>query len=80
MKSFQNHALNRLIQLFVLKGSNIAETEKSVYLYNILLKILKVSYNDRKKMICDDFLVNLKVNSYRELCWKEENNPLFIEI
>ena len=80
MKSFQNHSLNRLIQLFVLKGSNIVETEKSVYLYNILLKILKVSYNDRKKIICDDFLTNLRVNSYRELCWKQEDNPLFIEI
>lgn len=45
-----------------------------------MLKILKVSYNDRKKIICDDFLTNLKVNSYRELCWKQEDNPLFIEI
>jgi hypothetical protein len=48
MKAFQAHALNRTIQLFVLKGTDINESEKSVYLYNILLKILKVSYNDRK--------------------------------
>ena len=80
MKAFQLHALNRVIQLFVLKGQNISETEKSVYLYNILLKILKVSFNDRKQVICNDFLNNLRVNCYRELCWMENDNPLFIEI
>ena len=64
----------------MLKGQNLSETEKSVYIYNILLKILKMSFNDRKQVICNDFLNHLKVNTYRELCWMENDNPLFIEI
>lgn len=58
----------------------MAETEKSVYIYTVLLKILKVSANDRKTVICNDLLENLRVNSYRELCWLTTDNPLVIEI
>ncbi len=56
------------------------DVEKAVYVYNILLKILKVSGNDRKTIICHDFLENLHINSFRELCWQDINNPLLIEI
>jgi hypothetical protein len=52
MKVFQNHALNRMIQIFVLKGQDMDETDKAVYVFNVLLKILKVSANDRKSVIC----------------------------
>lgn len=80
MKGFQSHALNRMIQLFILKGQDIDETQKAVYVFNILLKILRVSANDRKVIITNDLLENLKVNPFRELCWKDNSNSLFIEI
>lgn len=80
MKVFQAHALNRLIQIFVLKGQDQDESEKAVYVYNILLKILKVSANDRKIAILTELLQNLQVNTYRELCWLSDDAPLFIEI
>lgn len=56
MKLFQAHALNRLIQIFVLKGQDQDESEKAVYVYNVLLKILKVSANDRKIAILTELL------------------------
>jgi hypothetical protein len=80
MKVFQGHTLNRLIQIFVLKGQDQDESEKAVYVYHVLLKILKVSANDRKTAILTELLQNLQVNTYRELCWLTDENPLFIEI
>ena len=80
MKVFQSHALNRMIQVFLLKAQSLSETEKVVYVYNILLKILKMSANDRKAVILTDFLEHLRVNAYREFCWLDSSSPLFIEI
>lgn len=68
------------MQIFILKGQEGDETEKSVYVYNIILKILRVSANDRRQVICFDLLGNLKVNSFRELCWADTSNPLLMEI
>ncbi|CDW73839.1 UNKNOWN [Stylonychia lemnae] len=79
MKSFQQHALTRLIQIFILKSSSV-EYEKAIYVYNILLTTLKLQSNDRRNVICIDLLANLKVNTYKELCWMTTDNPIFVDI
>ena len=79
MKPFQQHALTRLIQLFVIKSQEV-DFEKAVYVYNILLSALKTSANDRRQVICDEMLHNLKINTHKELCWLTMDNPIFIDI
>ena len=79
MKSFQHHALNRLIQLFVLKAQTV-EFEKAIFVYNTLLLTLKLSSNDRRFTICEDLLHLLNINTYKELCWMATDNPLFVDI
>eukprot|EP00347_Sterkiella_histriomuscorum_P001860 403370400 len=79
MKSFQSHALTRIIQLFILKSQTV-EYEKSIYVFNILLTTLKLQSNDRRVVICNELLFNLKVNTYKELCWQTTDNPIFVDI
>jgi len=69
MKSFQSYALANLIRLFVRKAQGI-EYEKAGMVFNSLVYTLKFSGNDRRKIICDEVLANLKVNGKGELCWK----------
>lgn len=79
MNALQVQAMKRLIQVFKLKLLTV-ESHKSATIFNSLLDIFKHDTLDKRKIIFNEIIVHLVINSQGDLCWMAKDFPVMLGV